>query len=39
MSEGLIAMSILLVVAIVLAPVIVIGGPIVGFLVASGLLH
>lgn len=36
MNEGVIAASILLVVALVLAPVIMVAGPIAGFLVASG---
>jgi hypothetical protein len=38
-SEGVIAASVLLVVALVLAPVIMVAGPLVGFLVASGLWH
>jgi hypothetical protein len=38
-SEGVIAASILLVVALVLAPLIMVAGPIAGFLVASGLWH
>ena len=37
MNEGVIAASVLLVVALVLAPVIMVAGPLVGFLVASGL--
>ena len=39
MSEGVIAASVLLVVALLLAPVIMIAGPVLGFMVASGLWH
>jgi len=38
-SEGVIAASVLLVVALLLAPVIMIAGPVLGFMVASGLWH
>ncbi len=38
-SESVIGAALLLLVALVLAPVIVVGGPIVGFLLAAQLLH
>jgi hypothetical protein len=37
MSEAVIAVSVLLVVALLLAPVIIVAGPVLGFMVASGL--
>ena len=39
MSEGLIAGSVLLLVALLLVPVIIVAGPVLGFVVASGLWH
>jgi hypothetical protein len=38
-SEGVIAASVLLVVALLLAPVIIVAGPVLGFMMASGLWH
>jgi hypothetical protein len=38
-TEGLIAGSLLLVVALLLVPVIMIAGPVLGFMLASGLWH
>jgi hypothetical protein len=38
-SEGVIAASVLMVVALLLGPAIMIAGPVLGFLMASGLWH
>jgi hypothetical protein len=38
-SEGLIAGSVLLLVTLLLVPVIIVAGPVLGFMVASGLWH
>jgi hypothetical protein len=38
-SEGLIAGSLLLMATLLLVPVIIVAGPVLGFMIASGLWH